>query len=697
MLSRFHIGVIVLSILSITTQVSASDPYLWLEDVDSQKALDWVKRTNQATEKSLMRDPLYQSLYQDALTVLNNKDKLPSITQRGRWIYNYWKGDTNPRGIYRRTSVESFNSNSPKWQTVLDIDKMSAEDNVKWVFKGMQCLKPAQEICLVNLSPGGGDAHMVREFNTKSLSFVEDGFYLPTAKSSASWIDENHLYVGTDFGPGSMTDSGYPRIQKIWQRGTDLSEAKTVLEVDKQSVSASARHFSGDKQSIDLLVEGLSFWTRKYSQYIDGKVVPLNLPETASVIDVIDGQLVVKLQKDWEFNQKFYKLGSVLLIEPALLRGEKGALTVLVKQTDNAIVEDVIVTAKGILVISLQDVKSVVDFYEKQQGKWQSRRVKLPNTGQIAIETSDDSSGEFFVRFEDFLTPPTLYSVNENLDVKVALQQSATFDGSKFMVKQYFANSKDGTRVPYFVVMNKNTRFDGKNPTHIFAYGGFRASLTPSYSGSYEDLNGAYGKMWLERGGVFVLANIRGGGEYGPAWHSAALLENRHKAYEDFEAIAQALINSNITSAKHLGIEGRSNGGLLVGATMTRRPDLYGAVICGVPLLDMKRYHKLLAGASWMAEYGNPDTDDWQFIKQYSPYQNLDEDKTYPPIFFFTSTRDDRVHPGHARKMAAKMRQQGHKIEYYENLEGGHKGSSTSEQLAKRITLGYTHLWKQLK
>ncbi|MFT5520966.1 MAG: prolyl oligopeptidase, partial [Enterobacterales bacterium] len=305
-------------------------------------------------------------------------------------------------------------------------------------------------------------------------------------------------------------------------------------------------------------------------------------------------------------------------------------------------------------------------------------------------------TGEFFARYEDFLTAPTLYSINSKLEAKVAIQQAATFDGTNFMVEQYFATSQDGTKVPYFVVMNKNIKYNSTNPTHIFSYGGFRNSLTPSYSGSYEDLNGAYGKMWLERGGVFVLANIRGGGEYGPAWHAAALLENRHKSFEDFEAIAEDLISKKITSAKYLGIEGRSNGGLLVGATMTRRPDLYGAVICGVPLLDMKRYHKLLAGASWMAEYGDPDTSDWEFMKTYSPYQNIKNDVQYPPIFFFTSTRDDRVHPGHARKMAARLMSKGNAVEFYENLEGGHKGSSTSEQLAKRIALGYAHLWKQL-
>ena len=697
-MSRLFKAIVILSPL-MTLLVSANevDEHLWLEAVDSKKALAWVKQTNKETDESLASDPLYASLYQDALKALDSKDKLPSITQKGDWIYNYWKDTSHPRGIYRRTSLDSFNSDSPKWQTVLDIDELSKKENVKWVFKGMNCLEPDYEKCLVNLSPGGGDAYEMREFNIKTLKFLDDGYKLSAAKTNADWIDEDHLFIGTDFGKDSMTDSGYPRFQKIWKRGTPISAAKTVIEIDKKSVWARTNHYAGEKQDIDILAEGLSFWTNKYYQYIKGKSIALNLPETASIIDVIEGQLVVSLKQDWTFNNNKYKQGSVLLIEPALLRGSKGAITLLVEQSKNAIVENVTVTGKGIIVVTLEDVKSRVDFYQKTENIWRSSRIDLPKMGKISIEAINSNSGEFFARYEDFVTPPTLYSVDNKLNAKIALQQSATFDGTQFKVKQYFTHSKDETRIPYFVVMNKNTKFDGKNPTHIFSYGGFRASLTPSYSGSYEDLNGAYGKMWLERGGVFVLANIRGGGEYGPAWHAEALLENRNKAFEDFEAIAEDLVKNKITSAKHLGIEGRSNGGLLVGATMTRRPELYGAVICGVPLLDMKRYHTLLAGASWMAEFGNPDTDDWKFIKDYSPYQNVKSDKKYPPVFFFTSTRDDRVHPGHARKMAARMKAQGHKVEYFENLEGGHHGSSTSEQLAKRIALGFTHLWRELK
>jgi len=683
--------------LTALANTSSNDQNLWLEEVDGQKALAWVKQTNKATDESLIADPLYQSLYQNALTALNKQDKLPHITLRGDWIYNYWKDTKHPRGLYRRTTLDSFNSGLPQWNTVLDIDEMSKRDNIKWVFKGMDCLQPTYDKCLVSLSPGGGDARELREFNAKTLKFVAEGFNLPTAKMNVSWIDEDHLFVGTDFGPDSMTDSGYPRIQKVWQRGTPLSEAKVVLEANKKSVSASATRMVTETGDIDILVESLTFWKNSYSQLIGDKSIQLSLPESAVINSAINSKLVVSLKDDWKFKDQYYKQGSVLIIEPSTLRGKEGEITLLIKPDRKAIVEDIIVTKKGILAVILEDVKSRVYLYEIRDGQWQSTQIDLPKTGTIEIEASNDDTGEFFVRYEDFLTPPTLYSIDAKHKVKIAQQQSVTFDSSKFKVEQYFTKSIDGTSVPYFVIMDKKIKFDGKNPTHMFSYGGFRASMKPSYSGSYEALNGAYGKMWLERGGVYVVANIRGGGEYGPAWHAAALRENRHKAFEDFEAVAEDLARRKITSAKHLGIEGRSNGGLLVGATMTRRPDLYGAVICGVPLLDMKRYHKLLAGASWMAEFGDPDTSDWEFIKQYSPYQNVKENKNYPPIFFFTSTRDDRVHPGHARKMAARLIAMGQEVEYYENMEGGHAGSSTSEQLAKRIALSFTHLWRHLK
>ncbi len=676
-----------------------SDPFLWLEEVDGKEPLSWVEKRNSETFARLGADPLYEEIYADTLNALNSKDKLPEIEIIGRHVYHLKKNADHPRGIYLRTSIENFKQGKNDWQTVVDIDAISARDEVKWVFHGLDCLAPSYEQCLMRLSPGGGDADELREFNARTLKFVADGFNLPEAKMYVEWIDQDHIFVSTDFGDDSKTESGYPRFTKIWQRGTSLEDAKTVHEVTKSSVNSYARRLSSESQTVDLLVEGLDYWNRRFHQWDGKNAHALRLPSSAVVEDVIENYLVVSLTEDWTSDSLNFKQGSVILVEPRSLweKSDKVKAKLLRASTPDSIIEDVEVTKNGILVTVLNDVKSKIYRYQKLAGEWLSEAVELPKTGQLLIAATSNETGEFFARYEDFLTPPTLFGIDAALNTEKVLQQSATFDAERMVVQQRFAKSADGTRIPYFVVMKKDIKLDGKNPTHIFAYGGFRASLTPSYSGSYEPHNGAYGKAWLERGGVFVSANIRGGAEYGPAWHAAALLENRHKAFEDLEAVAEDLIAGKITSSQHLGIEGRSNGGLLVGATMIRRPDLYGAIVCGVPLLDMQRYNKLLAGASWMAEYGNPDTDDWEFIKQYSPYQLISAEADYPPVFFFTSTRDDRVHPGHARKMAAKMQAQGHNFEYFENTEGGHKGSATAEQTARRIATSFTHLWRNLK
>jgi prolyl oligopeptidase len=695
--------IIVLAIFSLNASASdPSDPFQWLEDIDGGRSMQWVRSANAETDKRLSETALYKEIYADTLSALDSKDKLPNVSIIGDMVYTLKKGADHPRGLYQRTSLSDFKAGNHKWQVVLDIDTLSKEDGVKWVFHGMECLSPENKKCLVYLSPGGGDAHEMREFDLATLTFVDNGFALPAAKMRISWADENRLFVATDFGEGSKTESGYPRIMKAWKRGTSLGEAEKIFEVSEKSVSLTATRYKTGKHHLDLLVEAPSFWTRVYYQLIEGEATKLELPDTAIISDMVDGKYLVSLKQDWKFNGEQYKQGSILLIRPDALmvtanKKEKDDVVVLVESKRDAIVEDVSVAKNSVIVTVLENVKSKIYRYTLTDKGWLSELIALPEAGQIAVSAISNDSGEFFARYEGFLTPPTLYAVGRSPTPRLVLQQSRTFDSSRMTVDQFFAESLDGTRVPYFVIMNKDTKLNGKNPTHIFAYGGFRASLTPAYSGSYEDLNGAYGKAWLERGGVYVVANIRGGAEYGPAWHAAALRENRHKAFEDFEAVAEDLFERKITSAKHLGIEGRSNGGLLVGATMVRRPELYGAIICGVPLLDMKRYNTLLAGASWMGEYGNPDTDDWSFIKQYSPYQNLKEGQSYPPIFFFTSTRDDRVHPGHARKMAAKMKAAGHSVDYYENIEGGHKGSATSAQTAKRVALSFTHLWAQLR
>lgn len=684
----------------IFTVQASEDRYLWLEDVDSKESMHWIKQTNKLTNEKYTNTPLYKKLYSQALEVLDNKNRLPVVSQKGKWLYNFWQDKEHPRGVYRKTSLKQFKKTNPKWISVLDMDLYSKEHGQNYDYHGMSCLPPKGNDCLIFLSLGGSDAVEVREFDLKKQKFIKSGFNVPLSKTRISWIDKDTVFIGTDFGTNSMSDSGYPIIVKKWHRGEPLKNAKTLYTASNESMSASAYRMKQDKSHVDIITEATSFWSNKKFTLKNGNIKPLNIPETANISGSYKNKLVVSLKQDWLINGHTYIQGEVLLVDINDLATGKAHIQSIIKPTTNTIIENVNTSKHGLLITLLEDVKAKLMLYKQtNKGKWKIQEIPFPANGALSVSSVDEKTGDFFVQYESFVTPPSLYHVNnKTLIPKLLKQQDESFDGSEFTVKQSFVKSKDGTKVPYFIVMKKGTLMDGKNPTHIFSYGGFRNSLTPSYSGSYEALSGAYGKLWLERGGVFILANIRGGGEYGPAWHAAALLKNRHKAFEDFEAVAQDLIDNKITSAKHLGIEGRSNGGLLVTATMTRRPDLYGAVICGAPLIDMKRYNKLLAGASWMGEYGNPDKPKmWEYIKTYSPYQNVKSNTKYPPIFFYTSTRDDRVHPGHARKMAAKMFDLGNQVEYYENIEGGHHGFSTNEQLAHRLALSYTHLWSNLK
>jgi prolyl oligopeptidase len=698
-----HLKTLVLltSMAGIAMAWADDDPYLWLENVDDAKALEWVRAQNAATAERLAANPLFDELYAQAKAILNASSRLPEVSQQGDWLYNFWRDDKHPRGVYRRTTLASFATDKPDWDTVIDIDALSAEERQQWVFKGMECLRKQPEHCLVSLSPGGGDAVVTREFNSVDKTFVKDGFFLPLAKGGANWIDADTVFVATDFGAGSMTDSGYPRIVKRWQRGTPLEAAEVVYEGDTKSVGAFAFRLHSAGGDIDLVRDAKTFWTTDRFQLTPDGLKHLDLPVTATVNGAFQGRLIVSLKEDWQRAGVTYPQGAVLIADPAALyAGGKGQIEVLIEPDSSTIVQSVDTTDSTILVTVLDNVRGKIYRYNPgPEGQWERSLIAFPDNGALEITSTDDASGNFFARYESFTTPPALYYVAAaDWQPQKVKQQPPSFDGSRYQTEQYFATSADGTRVPYFVVIARDAKRDGKNPTHIFSYGGFRNSLTPSYSGSYEDLSGVYGKLWLDRGGVFVLANIRGGGEFGPQWHAAALKENRHRAFEDFEAVAEDLIKRKITSPGHIGIEGRSNGGLLVGATMIRRPDLYGAVICGVPLLDMQRYHKLLAGASWMAEYGDPDVPgEWAYISEYSPYQNLKPGVDYPAVFFYTSTRDDRVHPGHARKMAAKMEDMGYEVWYYENIEGGHGGSTTNDQLAYRLALAYTHLWTQLK
>lgn len=667
-----------------------TDPYLWLEDVDSQKSLEWVSKQNKATEEVLMKQPIYQNVYDKSLEIYNSTDRIAAPGIYGNYVYNFWQDKEHERGIWRRTTQQDYLTGNPTWETVLDIDALSKADGVKWVFKGADGLFPKYERFLVNLSNGGGDAVTVKEFDAVKKEFIKDGFVMPEAKGSLSYWDADNVFVSTDFGKGSMTTSGYARQVKLWKRGTPMSSAKLIFEGKETDVWAAGYRMRDGEKKYMFMARGITFYTSETSVMVKDKLVKLDIPDDDDINDLINDQLIVTLKSDWTINGKVFKQGSVISLNlPALLAGKKEAQ--LVYEPDEfSSLSGMASTKNKLLMCVLTNVKSELYIYTFDK-TWSKVKVNAPDYGTIGLGATDENSDQYYFYFQNFLTPSSLWVADAGKnEVRQFKSLPAYFDASKYTVEQIKAKSADGTMVPYFIVYPKNMVNNGKNPTLLYAYGGFESSMLPYYSG-------VMGKGWLDNGGVYVLANIRGGSEYGPKWHQAGLKEKRQNIYNDFYAVAQDVINRNVTSSQCLGIMGGSNGGLLMGVSFTQRPDLFNAVCCQVPLLDMKRYSHLLAGASWMGEYGDPDTKDWEFIKKYSPYQNLEKGKKYPEVFFTTSTRDDRVHPGHARKMAAKMMDMGYKIYYYENMEGGHAGSSTNDQRAKSIALQYAYLMMKLK
>ncbi|NVK21591.1 MAG: S9 family peptidase [Kangiellaceae bacterium] len=680
--------------LSLSTAVGAKneDPFLWLEEVEGEKALEWVEKNNEKSLGYLKSKPLYEKLYQKNLEVYNSDERIPYVGQMGDYFYNFWRDAKHERGVWRRTTLEEYKKNEPKWETVLDIDALAEKEGENWVYKGSNCIYPTYDRCFINLSRGGADATVVREFDVNSKSFIKDGFQLPEAKTRMAWVDKDTVLVGSDFGEGSLTDSGYPRLVKEWKRGQDIEKAKLVFEGNKEDVSVGGFVVHDGDKSYPVIYQGLTFYTSDYFLITDKGLKKINRPLDSSISSVLNGQLLLELKSDWTIGDKTYPQAALLSINiDDYLAGSTDFTEVLIPD-DKTSIAGVSSTKDYLLVNLLKDVSSELHRYSFNDGEWSSEKVDMPDFGSIGVAGTSDEHNNFFVNYNNFLTPSSLYYFDDTSgDITVLKSLPAFFDASPYNVEQHFATAKDGTKVPYFLVMAKDTKLNGKNPTLLYGYGGFEVSMRPNYSATI-------GINWLEQGGVYALANIRGGGEYGPDWHQAALKKNRHIAFTDFIAIGEDLVERKITSPKHLGIRGGSNGGLLVGTVTTMRPDLFNAVVCQVPLLDMKRFNKLLAGASWMGEYGDPDKEDeWNYIKSYSPYHNVHKDVEYPKVFFTTSTRDDRVHPGHARKMVAKMQSQGHEVLYYENTEGGHGGASNNKQSANLQALIYTYLVDQLK
>ncbi|MBX9707059.1 MAG: prolyl oligopeptidase family serine peptidase [Caulobacteraceae bacterium] len=676
----------------------ASDPYLWLEEVEGDRALAWVGEQNRRSLGTLQGDPRYQQLHDQALAILESRDRIPApgFTHSGM-ISNFWQDATNIRGVWRRTTLDSYRTDAPQWETVLDIDALSAAEGKNWVYRGANCLPPEERLCLVSLSDGGKDAVTVREFDSVTRTFVEGGFELPESKGGVTWVDQDTLLIARDFGEGSMTTSGYPMIVKRLRRGQSLDQAETIFTGQPTDVSVGAstlRDADGVVQAV-LINRGVSFYeSETHVLNADGTTTQLRLPAKADISAFVQGQLVVSLKEDWTApsGQSFLTGDVVAWTLSDWLADQSAAAQLVIRPGEREAIEGMNATRNSLVVALFENVRGSVYVYRPNpSGEWARTRLDLPQNVTVGVGSASDRDDQVFVSAAGYLTPSTLYLADAATGELAPVKSlPSKFDADGLTVQQFEARSADGTMIPYFVVHREDMALDGSNPTLLYGYGEFEVSMLPGYSATT-------GKLWLERGGVYVVANTRGGGEFGPRWHEAALQENRQRAHEDFQAVALDLIQRGITSQPRLGIMGGSQGGLFMGAMLTQRPDLINAAVIQVPLFDMLRFHRLLAGASWIAEYGNPDIpEERAWIQAYSPYQNLRAGQPYPEVFIHTSTKDDRVHPGHARKAAARLEELGYPVLFYENTDGGHGAAANLRESARRLALEYTYLSRRL-
>ncbi len=656
-----------------------ADPHLWLEEVEGPDALAWVRERNAETLAWAEADPAFAALRAELLALLDADDRIPAVVQRGGWLYDHWRDAAHPRGLWRRTTPAAFRGGSPDWEVLLDIDALAAAEGEPWVWAGAQPLPPENERWIVELSRGGADATVAREWHLPSRTFVADGFALPEAKHEIAWVDRHTLLVGTETGPGSLTTSGYPRLLRRWRRGTAVGDAEIVLaaEPDDVAVGAWSDHTPGYARA--LCTRAIDFYSGETTLLLpDGTRTLLAIPASAEPHLVRD-HLLVELREDWATGGTTYPAGALLAIALADFLGGGRTFDVLFAPGPTTALAALVPTRSRVVLDILDDVRHrVVACAPQLGGGWTETPVPgIPDLGSVTLAAWDRvTSDALLVTTADPRTPTTLALAEPDAPPEVLRRLPARFAADDLVVRQRFATSRDGTRIPYLVTGPADLPADGGARVLLTAYGGFEVPLIPGY-------DPLAGRAWLAAGGVHVVANLRGGGEYGPRWHRAAIRAGRMRAYEDLAAVADDLVATGVTTPARLGVQGGSNGGLLVGNALTLFPERFGAVVCLVPLLDMRRYHLLLAGASWMAEYGDPDDpDDWAFISTWSPYRNVRPDGSYPPMLLLTSTRDDRVHPGHARKMAARMRAQGHRVRYYENTEGGHGGAADNRQAA---------------
>ena len=684
-----------LSVAAAAAFAQADDPYLWLEEIEGAKPLATVKQWNAATEATLEKIPGFEAHRQRALQLLNDPNNITMPDEvMGDLVSNHWVDAEHKRGLWRVSPLAAYLAGKPEWRTLIDVDALGKAEGKSWVWHGADCLPPAYQRCLVSLSPGGSDADVVREFDLTTGKFVEDGFVVAESKNSVAWADRDTLLVAMAEGEGTVTRSGYARIVKEWKRGTPWSAATVVAEATEAEVGIGPFAVMDGDIRRPAISRNVGFYESRVSMRApDGRWFELPVPQTAEYQDVVSGQAIYTLVEPLGA----FRPGSVVAYDiQAMLAGQKPAPTLVMAPSKSQAIEEVQASDNVLWIKALDDVSGKLFALARQaNGTWARQTMPLPANSTIQIAATAGKQDLAFATIEGMLTPTTLVAVNSIRQVTQVAALPAQFDASRFTVDQHFATSKDGTRVPYFLVRKKGVT--APTGALIHAYGGFRAAQTPTYLTGQPYRSGPLGLFWVEDGGAFVLANIRGGGEYGPEWWRDALREKRQNSFDDLEAVARDLIRTGVARKDGIAISGRSNGGVLTGAAITQHPDLYRAAIIGSPLFDMQRYHKLLAGASWIDEYGDPDKPaDWAFMRKYSPYQNVKQGVRYPATFFYLSTKDDRVHPGHARKAAAKLQDYGNRVYYHEYLEGGHSVGADKSEDAVRAALLWAFLTKEV-
>ncbi len=671
------------------------DPYIWLEEARSDRALDWVRSENDRTLAHMEADPRFEQLKNEALAIYDSEDRIPFVSIRPDGLYNFWQDKANPKGLLRRTTLESYQSDDIAWETVLDVDALAAAEGKEWVYKGSTCLPPDQRMCMIALSDGGKDATIMREFDTATKQFVDGGFVLDSeSQGSVQWLDKDTLLVSRDFGEGTLTDSEYPFTTRMWKRGSDIADAPEIFRGESSDVWSGAGLLRDNKGVVHARTafRGVSFHESINYVWHDGEWLELDMPKKANLAGIIDGQLLYSTDVDWEVGGQTFPADALVSVDvEEWKRDPNGAKKTLVwapaeRQTKQGISS----TANSAFITILDNVVGKVLKFDFEGGKWVSTEVALPDNATVGVAAASDESDQIMFSVTDFLSPTTLYYTDGSGDPAVLKTSPAYFDAMGMEVEQHEATSKDGTKIPYFIVKPKGMTLDGSTATLLTGYGGFQVPRLPSYLGTT-------GKLWVEKGGAYVLANMRGGGEFGPMWHQSAIRENKQRTWDDFIAVAEDLVKRGFTTPDHLGIQGGSQGGLLVGTAFTQRPDLFDAAIVQIPLFDMLRYHLIGRGASWIGEYGDPRIPEQRaWIEGYSPYQKIVEGVDYPSPFLWASTADDRTHPAHARKGAAKLKELGQDYWYFEDMTGGHSGGVDNEQRAKLQALQMVYLMQRL-